>query len=176
MPTISLTRPVTAFSFSAALKTILLTGLLVGSLDILAAFVDYMIATGGKNPVLVLKYIASAAVGKPAFTGGAGIALLGLLFHFIIAYSFTFLFFWLYSKWNIVQRNAVVTGIVYGLVIWTVMNLIVVPLTSAPHIPFRPLKALKAALILIVMIGLPLSFICRSYFSRPSQRENIPGR
>ena len=79
------------------LKTILLSGLLVGTLDILAACTDFYIARG-KNPVAVLNYVASGIIGKTAFSGGSGVALLGLLCHFIIAFSFTGFFFWLYSK------------------------------------------------------------------------------
>ncbi len=84
-------------AFKISLKTILISGLLVGTLDILSAFVDVYISSG-KNSLVVLNYIASAAIGKTAFAGGVGIQLLGLLFHFIIAFLFTVLFFWLYSK------------------------------------------------------------------------------
>src|ERR1043166_6809794 len=73
-------------------KTIAWVGLLAGSLDILSAFVQAYLVRGTK-PVVVLQYIASAAVGKTAFSGGWEMPLLGLLFHFIIAYSFTALFF-----------------------------------------------------------------------------------
>ncbi len=53
------------------LKLILLSGLLVGTLDILAAFVDYYIATG-KNPLIILKFIASGVFRKTALTGNGG--------------------------------------------------------------------------------------------------------
>ena len=146
-------------------QTILLSGLLVGTLDILAAFVDYYIATG-KDPVtipgIILKYIASGLFGKEAFAGGAIYIWLGLLLHYIIAFVFTFLFFWLYSRISLLSKSWVLTGVVYGLFIWCIMNLIVVPSSSAPHKPLSAMeftKALKSALILIVMIGLPLAFI-----------------
>ena len=145
-------------------KTILLSGLLVGTLDILSAFADVYISTG-KNPLVVLNYIASGAVGKTAFAGGAGIQLLGLLFHFIIAFSFTVLFYWLYSKNKLPSKNWIITGIIYGIFIGVIMNLIVVRLSYIPSAPLsamKPLKVLKAVLILICMIGLPLSFIANT--------------
>ena len=155
-----------------SLWVILLAGLFVGTLDILSAFVDYFINTG-KNPLLVLKYVASGAFGESAFTGGPEIMVLGLLFHYLFALFFTFLFFWLYSRINFLSKNKIITGIVYGLFVWMVMNLIVVQLCRAPHAPIKDMKAekiLKSAIILIVMIGLRLSFIANKYFSNHSKK------
>ena len=72
-------------------KIVLLSGLLVGTLDICSAFIDYYIATG-KNPFGILTFVASGVLGKTIFPGNAGTMLLGLLFHYIIAFSFTLLF------------------------------------------------------------------------------------
>ena len=150
------------------IKIILLSGLLVGTLDILAACTDFYIATG-KNPVAVLNYVASGIIGKTAFSGGTDVALLGLLCHFIIAFSFTIFFFWLYSKTNLLAKNRVVTGIIDGLFMWMVTVLIVLPLSNVPHTSLSAIKfakAVKAILILIFMIGLPLSFIAYNIFKK----------
>jgi hypothetical protein len=147
---------------------ILSTGLIVGTLDIVSAFVDYYIATG-KNPLAVLPYIASGAFGDSALSGGAGMMIAGLFFHYIIAYSFTIFFFWLYPRASFFSINRILTGIGYGIFIWLVMNLVVVQLSAAPHSPIpamKPLKILKSMGILIFMIGLPLSFIAYNYFFR----------
>ncbi len=145
----------------ALLPTILWTGLLAGTLDISSAFVDYYTATG-KNPLWILKYIASGIYGPAALTDpGAGVMALGLFLHYLIAFSFTFFFFWIYPKIPLLAKNRIVTAILYGLFIWMVMNLVVLQLSAAPHAPLNklnPLKALKGALILITMLGLPLSF------------------
>lgn len=69
-------------------KTVIILGLIVGSLDILAAIIDYSLSTH-KNPVVIFKFIASGIIGQSAFTGGTGIVLLGLLFHYIITFLFT---------------------------------------------------------------------------------------
>ena len=55
---------------------ILATGLLAGTLDAVAAIVNYTI-NGGKLPSKIFQYIASGAVGPQAFTGGASV----LFFH-----------------------------------------------------------------------------------------------
>ncbi len=141
-------------------KTILLSGLLVGTLDICSAFVDVYIA--GKNPLAVLPYIASGLFGQSVLNGGTGIMLTGLLLHYIIAFSFTIFFFWLCANTKLANMNWIVRGIVYGMFTWIIMNLIVVQLSGAPHSTIgnmKPARVLKAMLILICMIGLPLSFI-----------------
>jgi hypothetical protein len=153
-------------------QIILLAGLLVGTLDIAAASLDYFIATG-KNPLAILNYVASGVFGKVAFSGGAGMALLGLLFHYLIAFSFTIFFFWLYPLIGFFSRNRVITGVVYGIFTWLIMNLVVVQLSNTPHPPIsamQPLKVIKSMLILIFMIGLPLSFIAYKYFRGRSSK------
>jgi hypothetical protein len=148
-------------------RAILVAGLLAGTLDILSAFTQYYIVTG-KNPVKILNYIASAVFGKEeAYAGGTGMVLLGLLFHYLIAFAFTLFFFWLYPRWNAFAKNWVLTAIGYGLFVWAVMNLLVVPfLTRITVAPFNLSKAAVAALILICAIAIPVTLIARKYYAK----------
>jgi hypothetical protein len=145
------------------LKTIAWVGLLAGTLDILLACLQAYIVRG-TSPEIVLRFIASGALGKPAFTGGWEMPLIGLLFHFIIAYSFTILFFLLYPSIKFMRKSIVLTAIVYGTFIFVVMNLLVLPLTKITRVPIQPDKAAIATLILIVAIGLPLSIFARKLY------------
>ena len=133
-------------------------GLIVGILDITAACIQYFINTG-KGPADVLKFVASGAFGKAAFTDGITMPLLGLLFHFIIAFGFTFFFFWLTNKFPQLLHTKLITGIAYGIFIWTIMNMIVVRLSNTPKFPFHPTKALMATGILIICVGIPLAYL-----------------
>jgi len=146
---------------------ILKAGLLAGLLDILAAFANFYIKTG-KNPVVILKFIASGVFGDSAFSGGTGMTILGLLIHFIIALLFATFFFTAVARILPVNSSKLLTGILYGLFIWLVMNLIIVPLSSAPKLPFNITDAALNAAILIVCVGLPISY---SYYSsvKPSK-------
>ena len=149
-----------------ALQTILLAGFVAGSLDILTACTQYYINTG-KNPVRVLNYVASGVFGREtAYAPGVVMPLLGLLFHYIIAFLFTIFFFWLYPKWKALAWNKFVTAFVYGLFVWAVMNLLIVPMSQTPKGPFNISKASIAAVILICMIGLPVTFIVSNYYSK----------
>lgn len=147
-----------AVSSKYPLKTVLWAGLLVGTLDITAASTQYLIVTG-KNPVSILVYIASGVFGQQAFDSGTAMAPLGLLFHYFIAYSWTALFFALYPRLAFMTINWIATGFGYGFFIWLMMSRVVVQLSNTPKGPFNLRGAIIGCLILIAMIGLPLSYI-----------------
>lgn len=146
---------------------VLKAGFLVGSLDMISAFIYFRLRTG-RDPLIVLKYISSAVLGKAAFTGSVGVVLLGLVFHFIIAFTFTILFFILYPTLRSVTANKWITGILYGLLMWTIMNLLVVPMTLITRAPFNWTGAIINMAILIVAIGLPLSWLAARYYQQPT--------
>jgi hypothetical protein len=112
---------------------IIKAGVIVGTLDILAAFIYYFIKTGGKNPIDILKFIASGIFGKEAYSGGKMMILSGLILHYVIAFTFTIFFFWLFPKITIFSKYKILAGVSYGIFIWVVMNLVVVPLSNIPN-------------------------------------------
>lgn len=139
-------------------KAILWTGLLAGTLDITSAMIHVTVL--GSTLTRLFQYIASGLIGRDAaFSGGMATAALGLLLHYVIAFTFTVFYFLLYPRVSLLRRNAVISGIGYGLFVWAVMNLIVLPLSRIPPIPFDPAKAALAAAILIVCIGLPIALM-----------------
>ncbi|MBM3415220.1 MAG: hypothetical protein FJY20_01985 [Bacteroidetes bacterium] len=145
------------------LRPVITAGLTAGTLDIVGASLQYYIKTG-KGPGNMLRFIASGVFGTKAFSGGAEMAGLGLLFHYIITFLFTIFFFWLYPRTGILQKNAILTGLLYGRFIWAVMNLVVFPLSSAPVIPFVLKKAVIAMLIFMCCAGLPIALIADKYY------------
>ncbi|MBK7873553.1 MAG: hypothetical protein IPJ74_24260 [Saprospiraceae bacterium] len=140
---------------------ILKAGLVAGVLDILAAFANAYLASG-TSPERVLKFIASGMYGRAAFIGGAEMAALGLLFHFLIATFWAALFFLTYPILCRISKNKIINGISYGILIWLVMNLVVLPFTNTPKGEFNLVPAIIGASILILFVGLPLSFFSRS--------------
>jgi uncharacterized membrane protein YagU involved in acid resistance len=140
-------------------------GFLVGTLDISAAFLYYYTKTG-KNPLRVLTFIASGIFGKAAFAGGSEMLLAGLALHYIIALTLTFFFFWLLSRLEGLRKVNLLVGIVYGIFVWAVMNLVVVPLSSVSKQPFQWDTALINVLILIACIGIPLAVMANNYYKK----------
>jgi hypothetical protein len=145
-------------------KAIILAGLLAGTLDLTTAMIVY------KLPAIpMLKYIASGAFGKDAFNGGVTIYLMGLVFHYTIAFFWTILLFLFYPKIKRFFKNVFVIGFLYGIVIWLVMNLVVVPMTHITRGPIRFTPAIIGASILIVMIGFPVSILANKYYQAKSK-------
>ena len=143
--------------------TIFWVGLLAGTLDILAAFTQYYLSYH-KNPLRVLLYIASAVFGKKAYTEGHIMYWAGALFHYLIAYAFTLFFFLIYPRLAILSINRFLTGILYGIFTWSVMNLGVLPMARMSSPSFHWPKSLISVGIIIAAIGMPVSYLAYRYY------------
>jgi hypothetical protein len=144
-------------------KALIYAFLLAGTLDIAVALIQYNLKTGN-SPDRVLVFIASGVFGDTAFSGGAVMATLGLFFHYVIAFIWTFIFYKLYPAISLLRKNMLVTGLAYGIFIWLVMNLVVVPLSNTPEIPFKISNAITGIVILMLAVGLPISFIIGKHY------------
>lgn len=136
------------------LDAIAVGGLLAGTLDILAAFAMSWPRVG---PARVLQSIASGLLGRAAYQGGARTAALGLLLHFVIALGAAAVYYAASRQWPVLWRRPVACGLAYGVVVYLVMNLVVVPLSQ---IGFRlPPWQTVALLVVIhmVCVGLPIA-------------------
>ena len=154
-----------AVGMNNLVSKIIKAGVIVGTLDILSAFIYYFIKTG-KNPLNILLFIASGLFGKEAFTGGNMMMMLGLILHYFIAFAFTIFFFWIFPRIKGFANNKLLTGIVYGIFIWVVMNLAVVPLSNISSRPFDVTNAIINVVILIVCIGIPLSYLASRFYKK----------
>lgn len=174
MTTPALTTATNGGGISPALKTILTAGFLVGLLDATAAMV-HSYFWNDVTPDRVWKYVASGAIGRSAFTGGGGIVALGLFFHFVNAFIFTIILFYTYPLISKLRLPVVVTGILWGLVVWNVMHWIVVPLSNVParKAPFDLVKMLPQLGIHMFLVGLPMTLLIHRYYTRKWNTENL---
>lgn len=146
--------------FFSALKA----GLIIGVLDASAASLQaYMMR--GATPDKVFIFVASGAFGQDANEGGSIMALIGLAFHFIIAITWTLIFYAAYPKINILQTNKILTGILYGLFIWVMMNFVVIPSSLIGIRPFNLASASIQIAIHLFMIGLPITYFANKFYS-----------
>ena len=151
------------------LNAILLTGLIAGTMDATAASIQFYINTG-KDPALVFRYIASAVFKDETKTGSLyGWAAVGLLFHYLIAMTWTVVFYLLFKPIRSILTNKYVAGIVYAAFVWCVMNLIVVPVAFNRPIHLIAKNALIAYGILVIAIGLPISLMADWYYRRKAK-------
>jgi hypothetical protein len=137
------------------LRTILWLGLVTGTLDAIAA----ILLSLNVGPVIIFKFIASGFFGKPAFAGGAEMVAAGVLFHYLIAYAFTWLFYILYPFTYRLFQNKYAVAIIYGGLAWIIMNLLVMPFTKIGAHHIKPATIATGVLALIICVALPVVLV-----------------
>lgn len=154
-----------AFISKKWLNTVVKTGVIAGSVDITIAFLDAW-GRSAVSPSAVLRFIASGLMGQAAFTGGLWVVALGLAMHYLIALWWTLLFFWWYPfihKW---VSSWLWQAFFFGIFIWLVMHLLVMPLTRVPKLNFYGWNAVKGVVILMVAVAVPVAIKARRYHLR----------
>ena len=160
-----------AQSWQRAVRTILWAGLVAGTLDLTAALIVY--TRSGPAAIHLLQGIASGLIGKAAMDGGAATAALGVVCHFFIATSWAAIFYAASRRVGFLLEHPLVSGIVYGgVVVYGVMNHIVVPLSAIGPRPFTLHGAIKADVILVFCIGIPIAIIVRRFAALDSRIDS----
>jgi hypothetical protein len=144
-------------SMRNSIKNVIVTGLFAGLLDGIAA----VVFLGKMNAEKVFKFIASGIFGKDAFTGGNKMILYGILLHFLIAVIFAFFYYFVFNRFLSFTDNKFIRGLLYGLLIWTVMNLIVLPISNTPEIQLNLIGAARGILIIVLCVGLPIALLTK---------------
>lgn len=146
----------------SAAATIIKAGLIAGTLDISAAIIVAFVKR--YSPIRIFRYIASAVFGSASATGW-GMVVTGLLLHYLIACIWAAVFFYAgYPYIRQLIKSPVAAGLLYGMVVWAMMNLVVVPLTRVKQAPFNWSGVLREMAILMVCIGLPIAIITYKSF------------
>ena len=141
---------------SNPIPAIFVGGIVAGSLDLGSAFVSF----GAGVP----RAIAAGLLGRSAFQGGPAVYALGIALHFFIAISAAAVYYAASRKLAFLKEHAFVCGLFYGIAIFLVMNLVVLPL-SALHVrgPFQLAALIQGLLVHMFIVGLPISFSVRHF-------------
>jgi hypothetical protein len=164
-------------------RTISITALLCGTLELVAAiihnyftsgygatlklqgreqaisFLSYLLHGGPEN---VCRQIASAAF-DPS-TNDRLLLAWGIVFHFAISFLFTVFLFLAYPLIYGMVRNRLIITLLYGLFTWAIMNWIVLPLSKYDNLSRSAGTFLLEELILTVTIGLPVAWNAAQYY------------
>ena len=156
------------------LPVVLWIGLLAGTLDITENLIFNQLR--GISPKMVFQYIASGLVGRKAFQSGLGSVALGVVLHYAIALTWTGIFYLASRRVLIAIRRPIVSGLVYGCVIYLFMNFVVLPLSGVPHTRNAVTLAsrVNGVLALLLCIGLPVSLLLRRYLPLRESQESLP--
>lgn len=127
-----------------------------GTLDLLQACILF----GWDIPLA----IAGGLLGKRAFSGGAGIYILGILLHYFIATSAAAIYYGASKRLVYLRESWIVCGLFFGMAVEEVMRLVVLPL-SALHArgPYELKDLLMGLGVHMVVIGLPIAFSVRRF-------------
>lgn len=140
--------------------SVLVGGSIAGTLDIL--FAISFAAYRGMAPVNLLQTVASGLLGQAAFTGGIPAAVLGLVSHFAMSFLWAGLFVAAARKFPRLVRQPVWSGLLFGVVVFLVMRLVVLPLSAFPYpVSFKPLATTLDLLSHLFFFGVPIALAAR---------------
>jgi hypothetical protein len=148
-----------------AFDTILYGGLAAGVGDGLFAVVFYGVIKGVKL-LRIFQGVASGLLGRAAFDGGVATFSLGLLLHFVVASCIAAVFYLLSSIWPALLRRAIVSGLIYGMLAYLVMNYVVIPLSAARHGTFHLSNFIIEMIGHAFLVGLPIALVAAGSASR----------
>lgn len=138
-------------------------GLLCGCMDISAAFITWY--PKGIMPVRILRGIAAGALGPKSMSGGWQTAVLGLAIHFLIAFTAATVFYLASLKLIFMVRQPFIYGPIYGVLVYSFMYWVVMPLSARPPGKFSLFNTVIAIITHIICVGTPIALV-ESHFSR----------
>jgi uncharacterized membrane protein YagU involved in acid resistance len=155
------------------LGTIITATAVAGTLDILAAII--LGATAGTGPAAVLRSVAAGPLGDDAFSGGIGMSLAGLVIHFAIMAVIVTVFVLAARKMPMLTRQPWLWGPVYGLAVWAVMYLIILPARWPSGFPQTdPVQIAWAIAFHTLLVGLSIALITARRLAGATDKGVLP--
>ena len=136
-------------------------GLLAGILDITQAFVGF--GFYGAKPFRILQHIAGGVFGARSMQMGWTSAVLGLVFHFTIAFTAAAVYFLASRVLRVMVEHAVVCGLIYGELIFLFMYFVVLPLTPLGPAHFNTATYITGPIGHTFLVGLPIALSVRRF-------------
>jgi uncharacterized membrane protein YagU involved in acid resistance len=139
-----------------AVSAIFLGGIIAATIDIGAASL-----ISGRSPAFIMQAIAGGLLGKATFSGGAATVILGAALQEVMGVLIAAIYVVLSKTVAGLLRRWVTSGLVYGVIVFFVMNYVVVPLSAwklPPH--FTPLKFAEN-MAAMLLFGLIIAFFSR---------------
>ncbi|MGC2499673.1 MAG: hypothetical protein WA374_18155, partial [Acidobacteriaceae bacterium] len=103
-------------------------------------------------------YIASSLLGPRSFSDGLASAVLGLVLHFAVALVVAAIYILASRRVAVLRTQWVLFGLMYGVAVWVVMNLVVLPLTAVLHGPITTAAVVNGVMGHALFVGLPSAF------------------
>lgn len=144
-------------------STILWIGLVAGTLDITENIVFN--AFRGITPCRIFQFIGSGLIDGRSFQLGWASVGLGILIHYAITFTWTAIFYIaaIRSNFTVLSRRPILSGLLYGILVYGVMNFIVLPLSAIQPRPSAGtiVARVNAVLALMFCIGMPVALLVK---------------
>ncbi len=141
------------------IKAILWATLISGALDATDGVVFF--GLHGLNPIQVLQYIASGALGASSFQGGFATAALGVLIHFLIAAVVASIYILVSRQLVVLNQYAIPFGLTYGAAVYLFMTYVVLPFSAVAPSTFSLAALLNGLIGHALFVGLPNALVAR---------------
>jgi hypothetical protein len=117
----------------------------------------------GVKPSELWQGVASGLLGPESFRRGNTSVALGLLFHCLIAFVAAAVFTETSHYFPLLAIHYLISGASFGVLVFMVMNLIVIPLSAMAKRPVTLQGVIAQVIIHIVCVGLPVAIAASRY-------------
>jgi hypothetical protein len=139
---------------------VLAGGLNAGALDILYAYTFWTVKS--QMPAQrIFQSVAAGLLGDASFQGGWSTAALGVALHFVISITVALVYYLVALRWSLLWRQPLLSGTIYGLLVYGVMNYIVLPMSAGGSGSKDPLWIGLSILVHMFLIGVPCAVFGR---------------
>jgi hypothetical protein len=138
-------------------KTVFISGLTAGTLDAAAAVLFYAKPVNMHNISRIFRFIASGIFGKAAYATGPLFPTTGLILHYFIATLWSCIY--LFVIYPVFKSGSLwVKIILFGSLIWVIMNGFVVPLSGLTS-SRDGWAIMRSFTIILLCVGLPICLV-----------------
>jgi hypothetical protein len=141
-----------------ALLAILMAGLICGTLDGLSA-----LALSGGRWMRLFQFIASGLLGPRSFNGGLATVALGIAAHYSIALGAAAVFLGVSRALPFMIEQALLCGVLFGVLVHVFMNFVVLPLSAVGRRPFNTRGFVMQLLVHMIVVGPSIALTIRYY-------------
>jgi hypothetical protein len=138
------------------LTAILLGGMIAATIDIGAACL-----ISGRSVPFILHTIAGGLLAQRAYSGGTATALLGLLLQELMGILIAASYLAAAQLLPVLRRRWLAGGLLYGVVIFAVMNYVVVPLSAWKHHAHFSATKFLMNMAAMLLFGLIVAYFAR---------------
>jgi uncharacterized membrane protein YagU involved in acid resistance len=112
-----------------------------------------------------MQSVARGVLGTASFEGGAATALLGVLLHYTIAVSMAVTYYLVSRRVSALSRRPIASGVAYGVLLYLLMNLVVLPLSAVGMPKFDNVVWVAMSVVMHMVFGLICAFTARRALS-----------